>query len=124
MGRVLTGTGPTTGVIVSADGYVISSAFNFASKPASVLVQLPDGRRFSAETIATDRLKMLTLLKIDVKDLIPAQAADKNSVRVGQWAIALGRTFSLEYPSISVGIALCKLLRRLSQLPFDFVLAT
>lgn len=104
VGRVLTGTGPTTGVVVSSDGYIISSAFNFASKPASVLVQLPDGRRFSAETVATDRLRMLTLLRIDAKDLIPAEAADKELVRVGQWAIALGRTYSLEYPSISVGI--------------------
>ncbi|MBT6156570.1 MAG: PDZ domain-containing protein [Planctomycetaceae bacterium] len=104
VGQVLTGTGPTTGVIVSADGYIISSAFNFASKPASVLVQLPDGRRFSAETVATDRLKMLTLLKIDAKGLIPAVAAKKDSVKVGQWAVAMGRTFSLEYPSISVGI--------------------
>jgi serine protease Do len=104
VGQVLTGTGPTTGVVVSADGYIISSAFNFASKPASVLVQLPDGRRFSAKTVATDRLKMLTLLKIDAKGLIPASAAEKKSVRVGQWAVAMGLTFSLEYPSISVGI--------------------
>jgi serine protease Do len=104
VGRVLTGTGPTTGVVVSADGYVISSAFNFAAKPASVLVQLPDGRRFSAKTIATDRLKMLTLLKIDAKGLNPAEAADNNAVRVGQWAVALGRTYDLQYPSISVGI--------------------
>jgi serine protease Do len=104
VGRVLTGTGPTTGVVVSADGYIISSAFNFASKPASVLVQLSDGRRFSAKTIATDRLKMLTLLKIDAKGLIPAVAAEKKTVKVGQWAVAMGRTFSLEYPSISVGI--------------------
>src|SRR5437667_12846985 len=30
--------GPTTGVIVSGDGYVISSAFNFVNNPASILV--------------------------------------------------------------------------------------
>src|SRR5262249_24391546 len=30
------GTGPTTGVVVSPDGYVISSAFNFANKPSAV----------------------------------------------------------------------------------------
>src|SRR6516162_2036332 len=30
------GTGPTSGLIVGADGYVISSAFNFANKPTSI----------------------------------------------------------------------------------------
>src|SRR5262245_15201934 len=29
------GSGPTTGVIVSADGYIISSSFNFANKPST-----------------------------------------------------------------------------------------
>src|SRR5690348_3069650 len=41
--RVLVGTGPTTGTIVSEDGYIISSAFNFVQKPASILITLPDG---------------------------------------------------------------------------------
>ena len=71
IGRILTGTGPTTGVVVSADGYVISSAFNFASRPSSILVELPDERRFSARLVATDRARMLTLLKIDASGLIP-----------------------------------------------------
>ncbi|MCH7987779.1 MAG: PDZ domain-containing protein, partial [Planctomycetes bacterium] len=104
IGRILTGTGPTTGVVVSADGYVISSAFNFASRPSSILVELPDERRFSARLVATDRARMLTLLKIDVSGLIPVQAAEKKSLRVGQWAIALGRTFNNPQPSMSVGI--------------------
>ncbi|GAB4157684.1 MAG: PDZ domain-containing protein [Planctomycetaceae bacterium] len=104
VGRVLTGTGPTTGVVVSSDGYIISSAFNFISKPASILVQLSDGRRFTAKLVATDHSKMLTLLKIDAKNLVPAQAAAKKSIEVGQWAIALGRTFDGPLPSVSVGI--------------------
>ncbi len=102
--RVLTGTGPTTGLAVSKDGYIISSAFNFISKPASVLVTLPDGRRFAANVVATDRSRMLTLLKIDAENLIPAQAAPKKSFRVGQWALALGRTYESLHPSVSVGI--------------------
>lgn len=104
VGRVLTGTGPTTGVVVSSDGYVISSAFNFASQPSSILVELPDERRFPARLVATDRARMLTLLKIEVENLAPAKAAEKTAFQVGQWAIALGRTFNNPQPSISVGI--------------------
>jgi serine protease Do len=104
VGQVLTPTGPTTGVVVSDDGYIISSAFNFISKPASILVQLFDGRRFPAEAVATDRSKMLTLLKIDAKDLTPVKEASKDAIRVGQWSLALGRTFDPATPSVSVGI--------------------
>src|SRR4051794_14070879 len=36
--RIRKGNGPTTGLIVGADGYVITSAFNFANKPSSIFV--------------------------------------------------------------------------------------
>jgi serine protease Do len=103
VGQVLTGTGPTTGLVVSADGYIISSAFNFASKPASILVTLADGRRLPAVQVAVDKLKMLTLLRVEAEGLVPAQAAPRESLRVGQWSIALGRTLD-DAPSVSVGI--------------------
>jgi serine protease Do len=104
VGDVLTVTGPTTGVIVSEDGYIVSSAFNFISKPTSILVELADGRRFPAVNVATDHSKMLTLLKIEGTGLSPAVAVPKKNNRVGQWAIALGRTYETPEPSISVGI--------------------
>ncbi len=102
--NVLFGTGPTSGVVVSPDGYVISSTFNFASKPASILVTLPDERRFPAKLIAHDKQRMLTLLKIDAEGLTPAVAAPRGGIRVGAWAIALGRTYDLSSPNVSVGI--------------------
>jgi serine protease Do len=104
VGRSLTSTAPTTGLVVSEDGFIVSSAFNFLSKPASVLVTLPDGRRFPAKTVATDRLHMITLLKVDVTGLKVPASAPKDGVRVGQWSIALGRTYDSALPSISVGI--------------------
>ena len=104
VGEVTLGTGPTSGVVVSEDGFVISSSFNFVSKPASILVTLADGRRFPAKLIASDKLKLLTLLKVEATGLTPAKPASREAVKVGQWAIALGRTFDLTTPSISVGI--------------------
>lgn len=104
VGKIMTGTGPTSGVIVSRDGLIISSAFNFIGKPSSILVTLPDGRRFPAQVVASDHLKMLTLLKIDAHNLPVPLALPENELQVGMWSIALGRTFDLEQPSISVGI--------------------
>jgi serine protease Do len=103
VGQVLTVTGPTTGVIVSSDGLVISSTFNFAARPASILVTLPDGRRLAASQIANDKVKMLTLLKVEASGLPVPEPAPAESFRVGQWAVALGKTLD-DTPSVSVGI--------------------
>jgi serine protease Do len=92
IGRQLTSTASTTGLVIDADGHIVSSAFNFIAKPTSILVTLPDGRRFPAKTVATDRLRMVTLLKIEATGLKPPVLAPKAEHRVGQWSIALGRT--------------------------------
>lgn len=104
VGQMLTSTGPTTGVVISPDGLIISSAFNFISQPTSILVQLADGRRFNATRVATDHSRMLTLLKIEATELPVPAAADPKEVKVGQWAIAAGRTYDLTVPNVSVGI--------------------
>jgi len=104
VGDLLTGSGPTTGVIVSPDGYVITSSFNFIARPSSILVTLGDGRRFAATQVASDRARMLTLLKIEASGLVPLTPAPQDEFRVGQWAIALGRTYDSPFPGVSVGI--------------------
>ncbi len=102
--NVLLGTGPTSGVVVSSDGFIISSSFNFVAKPASILVTLPDGRRLAAKLVANDRLRLLTLLKVEADGLIPAKPAPRDQIKVGQWSLALGRTLDNSTPSLSVGI--------------------
>lgn len=96
--------GATTGLIVGEDGYLISSAFHFVSKPSSILVTLPDGRRLPAQLVATDRQRMIALLKIAADRLPVPTVAPRDAYRVGQWAIAVGRTLDAESPSVSVGI--------------------
>jgi S1-C subfamily serine protease len=100
--------GPTTGVIVSPDGYIISSAFNFINNPTTIIVGVPGHKEpFLAKRVATDRSRMLTLLKIEATGLPVPQAAPKKDVHVGQWAIALGRTLDTNKdnpPSVSIGV--------------------
>ncbi|MEQ9379958.1 MAG: S1C family serine protease, partial [Pirellulales bacterium] len=105
VGQVLVGTGPTTGLIVTPDGYIVSSAFNFAQKPASIVVTLPDGSRAPAALVATDHSRMITLLKVDVDETLPTpEAVPADAINIGQWAIAVGRTFPGDLPNMSVGI--------------------
>jgi serine protease Do len=102
------GVGPTTGVIVDADGYVITSTFNFAHKPTDIFVTIPGrAQRLVAKVVANDQTRMLTLLKVDAKDLSVPAAIPKAEIEVGLWAMALGRTSDPDTerpPSMSVGI--------------------
>lgn len=99
------GTGPTTGLIVDPAGYVVSSAFNFASNPASILVRFPDGSRKPAKLVATDHARMLVLLKIDAGKPLPVgEIASRDQMRVGQWVVAVGKAFEGGQPNIAVGI--------------------
>jgi serine protease Do len=113
-GIIRKGVGPTTGLVVSADGHVLSSAFNFVNKPAAIHVSVPGHKRYVAKVVATDQTRMLTLLKLEelggVQLPVPV-AAPKGEVKIGHTAIAVGRTLAPTQaqaldalPSVSVGI--------------------
>jgi S1-C subfamily serine protease len=106
--QVRKGMGPTTGVIISADGYIASSAFNFANKPSSIDVAVPGQKtRYIAKIIATDTTRMIALLKIDAKGLPVPTAAPKKGIQIGATALAMGRTLDPDVnrlPSVSEGI--------------------
>lgn len=105
IGKVLFGTGPTSGLIVGEDGYIVSSAFNFLNQPASILVQSPGGDPKPAQLVATDHNRMVVLLKIDVDEpLAVPEMVPRAEMRVGMWTIAVGRTFASDRPNMSVGI--------------------
>ncbi len=116
VGRMLVGSGPTTGLIIDPEGYIISSAFGLANKPSSILVRLADGARKSAKIVATDHSRMLVLLKIDAEKPLPfvashlpaenavSDAVPLSEMKVGQWTAALGRGFDSNRPNMAVGI--------------------
>ncbi len=116
VGEVLLGTGPTTGLVISSDGYVVSSAFNFVQKPATILVRLPGGSRWPAKLVATDHSRMIVLLKLQAGEkiakgsekadekFVPAVPTPEKEIEVGQYAIAVGRVFDGGGVNVSEGI--------------------
>jgi serine protease Do len=99
------GTGPTTGLVIDAEGYIVSSSINFAHSPSGILVRFPDGKRHPAQLVATDHNRKIALLKVDLETPLPAPIfAQSDKARVGQWAIAVGRAFDAERPNVAVGI--------------------
>jgi len=98
-------SGPSTGTILTPDGWIVTSIFQFRGQPASITVVLPDEQRKAAKLVARDHSRELALLKIDTdKPLKAAVASDRGSWQVGQWSIALGKTFDYKVASRSVGI--------------------
>jgi S1-C subfamily serine protease len=103
--ELLVSEGPTTGLVISADGYIVSSTFNFVHEPASILVTTPTGNRAAAKIVARDKARMLLLLKIETEESLPVpEFVSRDEMRVGQYAIAVGRTFDARQPNISVGV--------------------
>lgn len=101
----LAADGPTTGLIISSDGYIITSTFNFLRKPPIITITLADGRRKVATLLGRDETRKLCLLKInDVSDLPVPTFAPREEVRVGQWAVAVGFGFGDKEPSLTAGI--------------------
>lgn len=98
-------SGPSTGTILTPDGWIVTSIFQFRGQPASITVVLPDEQRKAAKLVARDYSRELALLKIDTdKPLQSAIASERSGWLVGQWAIALGKTFDFKVASRSVGI--------------------
>ena len=52
--RQVASSGPSTGTIVGADGWIITSTFHFKCPPASITVVLPDKQRQTAKSGAAD----------------------------------------------------------------------
>ena len=98
-------SGPATGIILSPDGYVVTSRYRFDPAPATVVAILDDGRQFASRIVANDFSRKLVLLKLeDAEGLPTVEPTPADSIRVGQRAIALGRMYRPDRVNVSVGI--------------------
>ena len=105
VGKSAASSGPFTALVIDADGYLISSSYNFAHQPTSIFVKLSDGKRAACEIVARDRSRNLVLLKVDTKEKLSVpKFIGRGKLKVGGWAIAVGRTFDPSSTNISVGI--------------------
>jgi serine protease Do len=91
-----------SGFIVSNDGYILTN--NHVIEDADkIIVRLVDRREFDAEVIGTDERSDLALLRVDAKDLPILKMASSDDLKVGEWVLAIGSPFGLDY-SVSSGI--------------------
>jgi serine protease Do len=91
-----------SGYIISQDGYVLTNN-HVIENADEIVVRLIDRREFNASVVGTDPRSDLALLKIDAEKLPTLNFAEPDSLKVGQWVLAIGSPFGLDY-SASVGI--------------------
>ena len=103
------GEGNTTGVVISPDGYILTSTFNFIREASVVIVKTHRGDERVAKILGRDDTRKICLLKIDdVAGLVVPEMQPVQDVKVGQWAISLGVGYGDQTPAISMGIISAK----------------
>lgn len=94
--------GRGSGVIMRADGYILTNN-HVVSGAERVEVELHDKRHLSATVVGVDAATDLAVIKVEASGLRPASFAKRGSVEVGQWAVAIGSPFGLDY-SVTAGV--------------------
>jgi len=94
--------GMGSGFIISGDGYVVTNN-HVVENARQVVVRLPDRQEFDAEVVGLDPRSDLAVLKIQGEGLPALSLAEGRDVKVGQWVLAIGSPFSLDF-SVTAGI--------------------
>ena len=98
--------GSGSGVIISADGYIVTNNHVVADAD-ELTVTLNDNKEYSARIIGTDKTTDLALIKIDGKNLPAITIANSENIKGGEWVLAVGNPFNLTN-TVTAGIVSAK----------------
>ena len=92
-----------SGVVVSADGYILTNTHVIGNVGASIRVTLEDGRERPAKLIGIDEVSDIAVVKIDASNLETIPWGDSTKLRVAEWVLAVGNPFQLS-GTVTLGI--------------------
>ncbi|MCP5040431.1 MAG: PDZ domain-containing protein [bacterium] len=99
--------GEGSGFVISGSGYIVTNA-HVVSGADEIHASFLDGRKLTAEVVGLDLKTDIALIKVESET--PLQAiplGDSDSVRPGEWVVAIGNAMSLEH-SVTAGIVSAK----------------
>jgi serine protease Do len=96
--------GPSTGLVVRADGLILTSTFVLNREPRFLVVTLADGRSYVAKLVGRDDGRGLALLRIRAEALPVPRFAARADLQVGRYSLALGRGLATSEPTLALGI--------------------
>ncbi len=98
--------GSGSGMVLTSDGAILTN--NHVVENASrIVVSLQDGRKFTGKVVGVDPASDLAVVKIDGKNLPAVKFADSDNAKVGQWVVAIGSPFGLDY-TVTAGVLSAK----------------
>jgi serine protease Do len=92
-----------SGVVISADGYIVTNNHVVGENMREITVTLPDKRDVKGKVIGTDPATDIALLKIPVAGLPTVAWGDSSKLQVGEWVLAIGSPFQLNR-TVTAGI--------------------
>lgn len=95
-------TGVGSGFVIEPDGYILTNA-HVVDGAREINVKFSDKRERTARVIGVDPLSDIALIKVDAQDLPTVKIGQADTLRVGQWVLAIGSPFGFEQ-SASQGI--------------------
>ena len=96
-------SGAGSGVILSADGYILTCA-HVVDGANTITVQLYDDSEYSATVVGADSTSDVAVLKIEAEGLTPATIGDSDSLAVGETVVAVGNPMGTLSGSVTDGI--------------------
>ena len=95
-----------SGVIISKDGYIVTNN-HVIDGADEISVTLNDNREFVGRVIGTDPSTDLALVKIEGDDFPTLPIGDSDTMKVGEWVLAVGNPFNLT-STVTAGIVSAK----------------
>jgi serine protease Do len=87
-GRTVAGGG--SAVVVTPDGFMLTSAHVVAAADGGARASFVDGTEVAVDVVGTDPLSDLAVLRAERGELVPAELGDAETLRVGQLVVAIG----------------------------------
>ena len=95
--------GAGTGFIIDANGLILTN-HHVVDGADRIMVRLTDGRNLHATRVGSDPDTDIALIKVDTARPLPSAAlGDSDSLRVGEWVVAIGNPLAYEH-TVTVGV--------------------
>ncbi|BCN93154.1 serine peptidase [Thiomicrorhabdus immobilis] len=85
-----------SGFIISEDGYILTNN-HVIDGADEIIVRMRNRKELVAKVIGTDPRTDVALIKIDADDLPYAKIGKSSDLKVGQWVLAIGEPFGLDF---------------------------
>ena len=100
-------TGMGSGFVIDKSGIIMTNNHVVAGADR-VVVSMHDGREFVAKEVKTDPVTDIAIIRIEPpKDLQAISLGDSDAMQIGDWVLAVGSPFELEF-SVTAGIVSAK----------------